>query len=53
MYDVIVSPEAEADLERIIRYIAVDPERIRAAIADCADGKKNYHVHENGRAMTR
>jgi len=24
MYDVIVSPEAEADLERIIRYLAVD-----------------------------
>jgi len=24
----------------------VDPERIRAAIADYADGKKNYHVHE-------
>jgi len=24
MYDVIVSPEAEADLERIVRYLAVD-----------------------------
>ena len=24
MYEVVVSPEAEADLDRIIRYIAAD-----------------------------
>jgi len=33
MYDVIVSPEAENDLERIIRYLAVDLRNPQAATA--------------------
>lgn len=33
MYDVIVSPEAEADLDRIIRYLAVDLCNPQAATA--------------------
>ena len=33
MYDVLVSPEAEADLDRIVRYLAVDRGNPSAATA--------------------